>query len=116
MSLLSLRWRRSSEAREDRRGAPEQRATAIVRGKITKYEPDVPIGFSSDPSRATSARRKLQVVVDVEIVDQTTGKTLYKRNGITGEGEYAERSEAEGRKQAIQRIVSDIIEGAQSQW
>jgi hypothetical protein len=28
----------------------------------------------------------------------------------------AQRSEPEGRKQAIERIISDIIEGAQSQW
>ena len=34
----------------------------------------------------------------------------------SAEGEYAEREEAAGRKQAIQRIVNEIIEGAQSQW
>jgi hypothetical protein len=33
-----------------------------------------------------------------------------------GEGEYSERFEAEGRKQAINRIVNEVIEGAQSQW
>jgi Lipopolysaccharide-assembly len=98
------------------RDAAEERASAVVRGKITKYEADVPIGFSADPSRATTARRKLQLVVDVEIIDQTTGKTLYQRNGISGEGEYAESAEATGRKAAIQHIVSEIIDGAQSQW
>lgn len=98
------------------RDASESRATAIVRGKIVKYEIDVPVGFSADPSRATSARRKLQLVVDIEIVDQTTGKTLFEKMGVSAEGEYAEREEAAGRKQAIQRVVSDIIEGAQSQW
>lgn len=98
------------------RDASESRATAIVRGKIVKYEIDVPVGFSADPSRATSARRKLQLVVDIEIVDQTTGKTLFEKAGVSAEGEYAEREEAAGRKQAIQRVVSDIIEGAQSQW
>ena len=58
----------------------------------------------------------MQVVVDVKIVDQTTGKTLFERNGLSAEGEYAEREELAGRKQALDRIVSDIIEGAQSQW
>ena len=98
------------------RDATEQRANALVHGKITSYEADVPISFSADPNRATSARRRLQIRVDVEIVDQTTGKVLYQRNGVSAEGEYAEREEAAGRKQAIQRIVNDIIEGAQSQW
>ena len=83
---------------------------------ITRYEADMPIGFSADPSRATTARRRLAISIDVEIVDQTTGKTLFTKKGLAAEGEYAERGEAEGRKQAIQKIVSDIVEGAQSQW
>jgi hypothetical protein len=113
---LHQELRKGLTSRLGLRDAPESRASAIVRGRIVRYEIDVPVGFSADPSRATSARRKLQLVVDVEIVDQTTGKALYERAGVTAEGEYAEREEAEGRKLAIQRIVSDIIEGAQSQW
>ncbi|HEX4933896.1 MAG TPA: LPS assembly lipoprotein LptE [Gemmatimonadaceae bacterium] len=98
------------------RDATEQRAHALVTGKITSYEVDVPVSFSADPNRATSARRRLQMRLDVRIVDQTTGKVLYERSGVSAEGEYAEREEAAGRKQAIQRIVNEIIEGAQSQW
>src|SRR5687767_4099866 len=40
------------------REAAENRATAVVRGTILRYELDIPIGFSADPSRATTARRK----------------------------------------------------------
>ena len=43
-------------------------------------------------------------------------QTLFERAGLKAEGEYAERSEPAGRKQALERIVNDIIEGAQSQW
>jgi hypothetical protein len=74
------------------------------------------VGFSADPARATTARRRVQLVVEVKIVDQTTGKTLFERRGMSAEGEYAERAEPAGRKQALERIVNDIIEGAQSQW
>lgn len=98
------------------RGAPEERANALVRGKISRYEVDIPVGFSANPNQATSARRRLRVQVDIEIVDQVTGKTLWSRTGIQAEGEYADRGEAQGRKQAIDRIVNDVIEGAQSQW
>jgi len=35
---------------------------------------------------------------------------------MRAEGEYAEASEPQGRRQAIERIVNDVIEGAQSQW
>lgn len=113
---LHLTLRKTLGDRLGLREAPEARANAIVTGTVKRYEPDVPVGFSADPTRATTARRRVQVVVDVKIVDQTTGKTLFERNGLSAEGEYAEREELAGRKQALDRIVSDIIEGAQSQW
>lgn len=113
---LHLELRKAMESRLGVREAPEARANAVVTGTIRRYEADVPVGFSADPARATTARRRVQIVVDVKIVDQTTGKTLFERAGLSAEGEYAERAEPEGRKQAIERIISDIIEGAQSQW
>ena len=108
--------RREILSRLNLRDASETRADAIVRGTIVKYDIDVPIGFSSDPSRATTARRQLQLVVDVAIVDQATGRTLWERRGLTAKGEYAERAEQSGRRQAIENVINDIIEGAQSQW
>ena len=98
------------------RDASEQRADAIVRGKIVGYDADVPVAFSADPRQAVSARRKLQIAVDVEILDQTSGKILWERKGLKAEGEYEERAEPAGRRQAIERIVNAIVEGAQSQW
>src|SRR3954471_16514656 len=62
--------RRQLESRLSLREAAESKADAVVRGTIVKYEIDVPIGYSSDPRQATSARRQLQMVVDVSIVDQ----------------------------------------------
>jgi hypothetical protein len=98
------------------RDAPQDRAHALVRGAIVTYDADVPVAFSADPRQAISARRRLQITVDVEILDQTTGKVLWQRKGLRAEGEYAERAEPEGRRLAINRIVNDIVEGAQSQW
>lgn len=115
-SELHVELRKTLASRLGLREAPESRASAIVRGIIIRYETDVPVAFSADPSRATSARRKLQLVVDVEIFDQTTGRPLFERKGVSGEGEYAEREEATGRKLAIQKVIETIVEGAQSQW
>jgi hypothetical protein len=98
------------------RDAPEERADALVRGTIVSYDVDIPVAISADPRQSTSARRRLQITIDVEILDQTTGKTLWQRRGLRAEGEYAERAELEGRRQAIEKIVNDIVEGAQSQW
>jgi len=98
------------------RDAAEAKANAIVRGTIQRYETDIPIGFSADNRASTTARRQLQLVVDIEMVDQVTGKTLWQKKGLLVEGQYEERGEAVGRKQAIDRVVNDVIEGAQSQW
>ncbi len=98
------------------RDAAESKANAIVRGTIQRYETDIPIGFSADNRASTTARRQLQLVVDIEMIDQVTGKTLWQKKGLLVEGQYEERGEAVGRRQAIDRVVNDVIEGAQSQW
>ena len=98
------------------RDAPESRADAVVSGKITGYDADVPVSFSSNPNQSVSARRKLQLTVSVQIIDQKTGKPLWESSSLSASGEYAERAESDGRKLAIQRLVDQIVEGAQSQW
>ena len=108
--------RRRLQQRLGVRDAPQERADALVRGTIISYDVDVPVAFSADPRQTVSARRRLQITLDVEILDQTTGKTLWQRKALRAEGEYAERAEPEGRRQAIEKLVNDIVEGAQSQW
>lgn len=113
---MQAAMRQGLQSRLGLRDAPEDRANAVVRGRITRFELDAAAGFSANPNQSTSARRRLRVQVDVEIVDQVTGKVLWTRTGMQADGEYSDRGEAQGRKQAIDRIVNDVIEGAQSQW
>lgn len=98
------------------RDAAEARANALVRGTVQRYEIDIPIAYSANNKESVSSKRLLQLTVDIEMVDQVTGKTLWQRKGLLSEGQYEERGEAEGRRKAIDRIVNDLIEGAQSQW
>src|SRR5438046_6070690 len=92
------------------RDASEAKANAIVRGTIQRYEVDIPIGYTANNKQATTAKRLLQLVVDIEMVDQVTGKTLWQRKGLLAEGQYEELGEPTGREQAIDRIVKDGIE------
>ena len=108
--------RRDFQPRLGVREAPQERADALVRGVIRTYDVDVPVGFSANASQAVTSRRKLQLTLDVQILDQTNGKTIFERKGLRAEGEYAERDETGGRREAIKRIVNDMVEGAQSQW
>ena len=113
---LTAAFRAGLEQRLGLRAAPEDRANAIVRGTIVQYDADVPVAYSADPSQATSARRLLAIVVDVEIVDAQASEVLFARKGVRGEAEYSEGGEPLGRRRAIENIVSDVINGAQSQW
>lgn len=115
-SELYTAMRTSLHDRLNLRDASDAKADAIVRGAIIKYDADVPVGFSANPREATQARRQLQIVVDVAIIDQSSGRTLFERKGLTQKADYAERQESTGRSEAIRRVINDVIEGAQSQW
>jgi hypothetical protein len=113
---LFEQMRREVEGRLGLRQASEKRADAIVRGRIVRYEAGIPVAYSSDPSQASTAQRKVQVTVDVEILDQATGKLLWSQKGLMRDATYNEGSEGDGRNDAIGKIVNDVIAGAQSQW
>jgi hypothetical protein len=113
---LLERMRRDVQARLGLREAAEARADAVVRGRIIRYEADIPVSYSADRAQANTARRRLEIVVDVEIVDQKSGKTLWSRKGLSADADYSERAELEGRRQAVEKLVNDVIAGAQSQW
>jgi hypothetical protein len=95
--------------------ASEAKADAVVRGRITRYDTGIPVAYSSSAT-STSAERELRITVDVEIDDQLSGRKIWERKGLVATGTYAERSEADGRKAAVTKLVNDIIAGAQSQW
>ena len=102
------------------REASEDQADAIVRGTITRYEPDLPVAFqgSQDPAQrqVTVTKRLVQLTVNVEIIDQHAGKPLWQRQGLTVEGDYDPGNEDAGRAKALDRLTVNIVEGAQSQW
>src|SRR5438093_545267 len=98
------------------RPASESNADAVVRGRVVRYEPDIPLSFLAGQGRTDVTRRQVQITVDVEILDQRAGKTLWQRQGLSEVGEYQPPQEAAGRKVALQKLVNDIVDGAQSQW
>jgi hypothetical protein len=109
------------EALEGRLGlrlAGEETADALVRGSITSYEAEIPLSFQpGDETRNVQVtRRRVQLTVTVEILDQRAGRPLWQRSGLTVDGEYEPPNEAEGRQVALRKLVSDIVDGAQSQW
>ena len=107
--------RRALEGRLGLRVAPEATADAIVRGRIARYDPDVPISLQPGQGQVTVTRRKVLLAVDVEILNQREGTTVWKRQVLV-DGEYNPPQEAAGRKVALDKLVNAIVDGAQSQW
>ena len=115
---VSVAVREAVQSRLGLRQASEQQADAVVKGTISRYEPDLPVQYVGNESQrqVTVTRRLVQITVSVEILDQKKGKSLWQRNGLVLEGDYTPGQEAEGRKTALDRLVTNIVEGAQSQW
>ena len=113
---ISRAVREAVEQRLGLRQSVEARADAVVRGSITRYEPDLPVAYTGGDSAVTVTRRQVEITVSVEIRDQKQGKALWERNGLTVRGDYEPGSEAAGRRKALDDLVVNIVEGAQSQW
>ena len=114
---VNTRVREAVQGRLGLRQASENQADAVVRGTITRYEPDLPVAYQGQEGNTpTVTRRLVQITVSVEILDQHAGKPLWQRSGLLLEGDYPPGQEVEGRTKALDKLVTNIVEGAQSQW
>lgn len=114
---VNTRVREAVQGRLGLRQASENQADAVVRGSITRYEPDLPVAYQGQEGNTpTVTRRLVQITVSVEILDQHAGKPLWQRSGLLLEGDYPPGREVEGRTKALDKLVTNIVEGAQSQW
>jgi hypothetical protein len=99
------------------RPASEANADAVVRGVILRYEPDIALSFQPGESGSVAVtRRRVSITLRVEIFDQRENRALWERQSMTVDGEYDPPREAEGRERALNKLVTDIVDGAQSQW
>lgn len=110
--------REAVESRLGLRAAGEEQADAVVKGSISRYDPDVPIAFTGQTTtnETTVTKRMVQITVSVQIFDQKQNKVLWERQSMMVQGEYDPNQEAKGRKLALEKLINDIVDGAQSQW
>lgn len=95
----------------------EAEADALVRGEVTSYQSDIPLAYQTNPGEnVVVTRRRVQITVNVEIYDTKAGKPLWQQSGLTVDGEYDPPAEINGRKLAEDKLVTAVVEGAQSQW
>lgn len=111
------------ERRLGLRSVAEARADAVVTGTVVRYEPDQPVAYrgtgSNSQGRAGEVevdRRLLQITVNIEMVQQSTGRQLLRRKTFSVDQQYPPGREGEGRRLALEDIAKQIITDAQSTW
>lgn len=98
-----------------------ENADAVVRGRITRYD-NVGQNYRPGETQTSPAVNVLTyqvtITVSVEIIDRKRNVVLWDSQSLVGRGEYRREGgqETEGREIALDHILQQIIDGAQSQW
>lgn len=98
--------------------ASRENADAEIRAELVRYD-DAATNFSGvEDVGAQVFQRRVTISARVEIVDLTRNAIVWSGTGVSGTGEYAPDTETEdvGRNLALENLIQQIIDGAQSQW
>ncbi len=98
--------------------AGEDIADAVIRGRIVRYDMTAPLfraGQQGD--RVDVLQRQVNIRVEVELIDLVENVILWDDRGLSTQGQYLEGEPEEiGRIEAIELLVQQIVDGAQSNW
>jgi hypothetical protein len=101
------------------RVAGERAADAVLRASVVAYE-DVAQNYRAGPQQGSVEvlQHQVQVRMNIRIVDVRQNVILFESQGITGRGEYRPDTQSDevARLRAIETLIQQIIDGAQSQW
>jgi hypothetical protein len=114
--------REAVQSRLGLRGATEAQADVVVRGTVTRYEPDQPVsyrGTGSTGGRANDvqvSKRLLQLSLDLEMIQKSDGRNLLRTRTFSVDAQYDPGREANGRRDALEQLINRLVQEAQSQW
>lgn len=101
--------------------AARDNADAILQVRIIGYDDQAQsyaTGGAASPPRILE--RQVQVTLEVRIIDVTRDPpvVLWSARSLLGRGQYADDSQTDqvGRERAIEHLLQQIVDGAQSQW
>jgi outer membrane lipopolysaccharide assembly protein LptE/RlpB len=101
------------------RVAGERAADAVLRATVTGYE-DAAQNYrpGQQAGSVEVVQHQVQIRMTIRIVDVRENVILFESTGITGRGEYRPdtQSDETARNRAIETLIQQIIDGAQSQW
>jgi hypothetical protein len=92
-------------------------ADAVIRGRVVRYE-DMAMTRPGQPGTIEVLQHQVQITVAVQIIDRRRNEILWESQSLSGRGEYRPDTQSDdvARQIAIESLVRQIIDGAQSQW
>lgn len=98
--------------------AGERAADAVVRGTVTRYEDAAQNYRAGQPGSIDVLQHQVQITVSIQIIDVRGSVILYEQSSVSGRGVYRPDTQSDeiARTEAIQVLIQQIINGAQSQW
>lgn len=101
------------------RTAGRESADAILTGQIRRYD-DAAQNYQSGGATGNTnvLSHQVQIGISARLVDVRDNVIRWEATSLTGRGQYRPDSETDdiGLRQAIDNIIDQIIDGAQSQW
>lgn len=98
----------------------EDVADAVIRGEITSYQISTPsYRPGAGGERAEVLQRQVVIGVTVRIIDRTRNEIFWESSGLRAEGQYLEaqgETEEIGKQEALEALIQEIVDGAQSTW
>lgn len=99
--------------------AGEDQADVVVRGRITSYDLVAPNYRPGQQGQAAEVlQRQVVLTVGVEILNMRDRTVLWQSSALRAQGEYLEATETEdvGKTEALETLIQQIVDGAQSNW
>ena len=99
--------------------AGAEAADAVLSGTILRYELTAPLYRRGQEAETVQVlQREVVLVVQVEVLDREAYTILWDQQQLRVVGQYLDASETEdvGRTEALELLVQEIVDGAQSNW
>ena len=95
----------------------EAAADAMLRGRITRFE-EIARTQPGEAGTITADEYQVQIVVSVELIDRRRNVIVWDGSSVTGRGDYFPSRETDEAaiEDALQSILEQIVNGAQSRW
>jgi hypothetical protein len=98
--------------------AGEDAADAVLRGEITRYNDAAQNYRPGEQGNVTVIQHQVEIGVALRIIDVKNNVYIWESAGIVGRGQYRPDTQNDevARRTAIDNLIQQIIDGAQSQW